>query len=56
MLLGPAPADIARLNSRYRQVLYLKADRQSELLQIMDLIEHNYECPADLQLQFDKCM
>lgn len=54
ILLGPAPAGIARLNNRYRWVLYAKSDCAGYLLNIMEYIENNYECPSGLSIQFDK--
>lgn len=54
ILLGPSPAGIARMNNRYRQVLYVKAQCVGWLLEIMEYVESNYECPSGLTLQFDK--
>lgn len=55
-VIGPAPANIARLNNRYRRVIYIKTDDMACLPEAMEYTERTYVCPEDLQLQFDKSM
>lgn len=56
LVIGPAPAGIARLNNRYRRVIYVKTAKEEGLLAIMEYIEQEYHCPEEMQLQFDKSM
>ncbi|MCR4691960.1 MAG: primosomal protein N' [Lachnospiraceae bacterium] len=39
LMLGPAPASIGRIRNRYRQVVYIKSNRQEDLIRAKDLLE-----------------
>ena len=55
-VIGPADAAIAKVNDRYRKVLYLKNESKEELIRIRDEVERYIEINSgfnELYIQFD---
>lgn len=52
-LIGPAPAVIAKLNNRYRQVIYVKSVSMQQLIACRSWLEENYEAAEDVQIMYD---
>lgn len=48
--IGPSNAPIAKINDRYRKVIYIKAARYEDLTEIKDIIEKHYEENAEKRL------
>ena len=55
-VIGPADATVAKVNDRYRKVLYLKNASQAELIRIRDEVERYVEINSgfdELYIQYD---
>lgn len=52
-MVGPASAAIGKLNSRYRQVLYLKSTQRSFLEYCRQWLEEQEQADQGLQVQYD---
>lgn len=51
--IGPAPAPIAKLNNRYRQVIYVKSNDKMLLQHCRMWLEESYVPPEGVQLMYD---
>lgn len=52
-LIGPAPATIAKLNNRYRRVIYVKSTSMEQLIHCRSWLEEHFEAADDVQVMFD---
>ncbi len=55
-IIGPAEAPIARLNDRYRQMLYVKSPDRERLIALKDIWENDTLTPEkrrEIQIQYD---
>lgn len=56
-IIGPAPASIGKINDCYRQVIYIKHEKEEELIQIKDKAENMMKEKEtffmDIQIHFD---
>lgn len=56
IVVGPAPAAIAKLNNLYRKVIYVRCQRENVLVECRKFLEAYYDVPEHVQLQFDRSM
>ncbi len=54
-VLGPAPANISRINDIYRHVFYIKHAQYDVLVEVKDAVEETLRQwqPRQLSIQFD---
>lgn len=50
MKIGPSQAPIAKINDKYRKMIYLKAKKYKDLIEIKDTVEQYMELNPDKQL------